>query len=71
MPHLHEEKTQVLLDMTLEGERKVNLATSYVTCSEEVKVGTQGYVHWDMQARGRASYSCGSQDKISRVWTMP
>ena len=53
MPHLHEEKTQVLLDMTLEGERKVNRATSYVTCSEEVKVGTQGYVHWDMQALGR------------------
>jgi hypothetical protein len=38
VPHLHKEEFRVLLVMILQGEKKFNLATHYVTSFGEIKV---------------------------------
>lgn len=42
MPLLQEEGFQVLLDMTLEGEKRFNLVAGYVTSSGDTKVWHTG-----------------------------
>lgn len=52
---MHEEQFQELLDMTLLRERKFNVAMGYINSSSGQRLGTQGYVHQDMQALGRGT----------------
>lgn len=50
MPHLYEEEFQVLLDVTLSGERKFNQATGYMISPGGTKVGVQDYLTYRPRA---------------------
>lgn len=68
---LHKEEFHMLLDTSLLGKRKLNLATGYcdlLWCGKSwgTRLCGPGVC---MGKRGKQSYSYTSQDKISKLWT--